>query len=86
MLDSWAIWKEEFDEINKIELKKEENRELARRLLIFTEGFMYKLIATNPIDLTKKSLKILMEIREKNLEMMKKAEEFFTKHRKNGKS
>lgn len=71
--DNWEIWKEEYDEICKLELERgKADKEIARRLLIFTEGFMYKILSTDTDKLSPKSLKILNEIREKNKLMIPK--------------
>jgi len=61
------FWEEEFGVINKEILEKGATRETARRLLIFTEGFMYK-IATMK-ELTEEEIIICKRIRQRNKEM-----------------
>lgn len=68
--NTWKIWKEEFDEICRLELEGGINKKGARRLLIFTEGFMFKVSSTNTNELDLESLNILKEIRKKNKLMM----------------
>lgn len=75
IIKNWDIWKEEFDEICKIELDSGMNEDLARRLLIFTEGFMYKILGMKKEDFTPEINIILNKIREKNLLMMEKNDE-----------
>jgi len=70
-VDSWEIWKEEYDEICRLELEKgEATKELARRFLIWTEGFVLKVLNTNMMELSEKNLKILKELSEKNKLML----------------
>lgn len=72
MVDSWKIWKEEFDAIAQQEMEEGITKESARRLLIFTEGFMMKVFKEGIENLSDETMEILMQIREKNLLMMEK--------------
>lgn len=65
------IWLEEFEEICKLN-EKENSRELARRLLIFTEGLYFKLKQFTLEDLNNPEIiEIFKKIRIKNMESMK---------------
>ena len=73
MINNFDIWKEEFDEICKLEMEKGEvDKELARRFLIFTEGFLYKVSGLKKEEMTTDVIGILNEIRQKNLMMLLK--------------
>ena len=71
MIDNFNIWKEEYDEICKLEMEKgQADKSIARRLLIFTEGFLYKVVSLTKEEMTPDVIRILTKIREKNLMML----------------
>ena len=68
--DNWEIWKDEYDEICRLEMKEgRTDTDISRRFLIFTEGFVYKVLTTDMSKLSDKNKKILRELRENNLMM-----------------
>ena len=70
---NFDIWKEEYDEISKLRLERgKADREISRRLLIWTEGFVLKCMNTDMNKLDERNMKILKDLREKNLAMMSK--------------
>jgi len=70
-----SVWLEEFEEICKLNVETN-SRELARRLLIFTEGFYLKVKQFTIEDLKNTEIQeILKKIRIKNMESMKNDKE-----------
>lgn len=76
LLTDWKIWKEEYDAIATQELKEikkgKHSKATARRMLIWTEGFMLKALTIDINEMTEEDKKILSELRIKNLEMLGK--------------
>ena len=72
MINNWKLWLEEFQEINKEVNKEKYIKETARRLLVFTEGFMFKVISTSNEEIQSKDVQeIISKIRNENLESMR---------------
>lgn len=63
-ISTLKIWKEEYEAIVAKEKKIGATREIARRMLVWTEGFMHKTMSLEP---TKEDRKVMQEIRELNL-------------------
>ena len=72
MANNFEIWLEEYKAITKAQLKNGFNRANARRILIWTEGFMHKTMGNVPEENTDKDMEIIAEIRKLNLEQLKK--------------
>lgn len=67
---SYQLWSDEYDAIQEDMEKNGNTKENARRILIWIEGFMWKTLTDT--TRTEEEVKIIAEIRRKNLENIKK--------------
>lgn len=72
-ISSLKHWKEEYIAITKAERKQGITEEIARRMLIWTEGFMMKtMLMLDEDNMSEEDIKIAREIRKLNLKEMKR--------------
>lgn len=69
-MSTFDIWLEEYNAIAKDQMDNGPSENNARRLLIFTEGFMHKVTNTDIEELTPNDMSVLMQLREKNMMML----------------
>jgi hypothetical protein len=73
MIESLLLWEEEYDAITKAEEKEGDTKEIARRLLIWTEGFVMKVSSMSIFELNdEKNRTILQRIFAKNKTIMER--------------